>query len=154
MQHAATADIVVMAAAVADYTPTVVAGQKVAKADGDLTLVLRRTPDILKALGQRRAASGGPAVLVGFAAETEDVVARARRKLELKQVDLIVANDVSRVDAGFDVDSNAVTLVSQSGTEDVPLQSKARIAAVILDRAEQLLLVRRAVPPTPDPLKV
>ena len=154
MQHAATADIVVMAAAVADYTPTVVAGQKVAKADGDLTLVLKRTPDILKALGQRRAASGGPAVLVGFAAETEDVVASARRKLERKQVDLIVANDVSRPDAGFDVDTNAVTLVSQGGAEDVPLQSKARIAAVILDRAEQLLLVRRAAPPTPDPLKV
>lgn len=145
LQRADTADIVVMAAAVADYTPAVVAAQKVAKSDGDLTLVLRRTPDILKAIGERRVASGGPAVLVGFAAETEDVVARARRKLERKQVDLIVANDVSRADAGFDVDTNAVTLVSQRGTEDLPLQSKARVAAAILDRVEQMLLERRAV---------
>ncbi|MEQ1730037.1 MAG: bifunctional phosphopantothenoylcysteine decarboxylase/phosphopantothenate--cysteine ligase CoaBC, partial [Vicinamibacterales bacterium] len=94
LQHSAGADVVVMAAAVADYTPVVVAAQKVAKSDDDLTLVLKRTPDILKALGERRAATGGPAVLVGFAAETENVVASARRKLERKHVDLIVANDV------------------------------------------------------------
>lgn len=147
MQHAGGADIVVMAAAVADYTPALVAGQKVAKTDGDLTLVLKRTPDILKSLGERRAVGGGPAVLVGFAAETEDVVASARRKLERKRVDLIVANDVSRVDAGFDVDTNEVTLVSQTGAEAVPLQSKAGIAAVILDRIEQMLLARRASTP-------
>lgn len=147
-QHAAGADVVVMAAAVADYTPAVVSEQKVAKSDGDLTLVLKRTPDILRAIGERRAASGGPAVLVGFAAETEDVVASARRKLEGKHVDLIVANDVSRADAGFDVDTNEVTLVSQAGAEAVPLQSKARIAAVILDRVEQLLLARRAATPS------
>ncbi len=144
LQHAASADIVVMAAAVADYTPAVVAEQKVAKSDGDFTLVLKRTPDILKSLGERRAASGGPAVLVGFAAETQDVVASARRKLEQKHVDLIVANDVSRSDAGFDVDMNEVTLVSQGEAESVPLQSKARIAAAILDRVEQLLIERRA----------
>ena len=147
MQHADGADIVVMAAAVADYTPMVVAAQKVAKSDGDLTLVLKRTPDILKALGERRVASGGPAVLVGFAAETEDVVASARRKLERKHVDLIVANDVSRADAGFDVDTNEVTLVGSTGAEAVPLQSKARIAATILDRVEQMLLERRAAAP-------
>ncbi len=147
MQHAGGAEIVVMAAAVADYTPALVAEQKVAKADGDLTLVLKRTPDILKSLGERRAVSGGPAVLVGFAAETEDVVASARRKLERKRVDLIVANDVSRTDAGFDVDTNEVTLVSQTGAEAVPLQSKAGIAAVILDRVEQMLLARRASTP-------
>ena len=144
LQHADTADVVVMAAAVADYTPSMVASQKVAKADGDLTLVLKRTPDILKALGERRAVSGTPTVLVGFAAETEDVVASARRKLERKQVDLIVANDVSRTDAGFDVDTNEVTLVSRAGAEPVPLQSKARIAAIVLDRVEQLLAARRA----------
>lgn len=135
----ATADAVVMAAAVADYTPQVRADQKVAKADDDLTIVLRRTPDILATLGARRAAGGGPAVLVGFAAETSDVVAKATDKLRRKQVDLIVANDVSRTDAGFDVDTNEVTLVSASGADVVPLQSKVRIAGAVLDRLVTLL---------------
>ncbi len=144
MQHAAGADIVVMAAAVADYMPAVVAEHKVAKLDGDLTLVLKRTPDILMSLGERRAAVGGPAVLVGFAAETQDVVASARRKLERKHADLIVANDVSRADAGFDVDTNEVTIVSPTGAETVPLQSKALVAAALLDRIERLLLDQRA----------
>lgn len=143
LRHAASADVVVMAAAVADYTPALVADQKVPKTDGDLTLVLRRTPDILATLGERRAAAGGPSVLVGFAAETTDVVASARRKLERKQADLIVANDVSRADAGFEVETNEVTLVSHEATELVPLQPKARIAAIILDRVEQLLLARQ-----------
>ncbi|MEQ1911792.1 MAG: phosphopantothenoylcysteine decarboxylase, partial [Vicinamibacterales bacterium] len=89
-----------------------------------------------------RASSGGSTVLVGFAAETENVLERAAEKLRAKQVDLIVANDVSRRDAGFDVDSNEVTLVSEQGTEAIPLQSKARVAAVILDRVEQLLSTR------------
>ena len=137
------ADAVVMAAAVADYAPQARAEQKVAKADGDLTIVLRRTPDILATLGARRAAGGGPAVLVGFAAETSDVVARASDKLRRKQVDLIVANDVSRTDAGFDVDTNEVTLVSASGADVVPLQSKARIAGAVLDRLVALLQQKR-----------
>jgi len=77
LERASRQDVVIMAAAVADYTPEVRAGQKVRKGDGDLTLVLRRTPDILKAVGERRGSSGSPAVLVGFAAETEDVLARA-----------------------------------------------------------------------------
>ena len=140
LARSADADIVVMAAAVADYTLEAPAAQKVPKGEGAMTLVLTRTPDILKALGERRADSGRPAVLVGFAAETERVVARATEKLRAKQADLIVANDVSRGDAGFDVDTNEVTLVTATGAEAVPLQSKARIAAIILDRIEQLLL--------------
>jgi phosphopantothenoylcysteine decarboxylase/phosphopantothenate--cysteine ligase len=79
-------------------------------------------------------------VLVGFAAETRDVVAYAQDKLKQKGVDLIVANDVSRTDAGFDVDTNAVTLVSSSGVEELPLQAKSAVAAQILDRVEQLLI--------------
>ncbi len=137
------ADAVVMAAAVADYTPAVRADQKMAKSDADLTLVLTRTPDILKELGARRAATGAPAVLIGFAAETTDVIARATAKLQAKQVDLIVANDVSRADAGFDVEANEVTLVTAEGTERVPLQSKSRVASVILDRVERLLEARQ-----------
>lgn len=136
-------DAVVMAAAVADYTPQVRAEQKVAKSAGDLTIVLRRTPDILATLGARRAAGMGPAVLVGFAAETSDVVAKATDKLRRKQVDLIVANDVSRADAGFDVDTNEVTLVSEAGAEAVPLQSKTRIAGAVLDRLGALLRQKR-----------
>lgn len=147
LAHVDNADAVVMAAAVADYTPQARAEQKVAKADGDLTIVLRRTPDILATLGARRAAGGGPAVLVGFAAETSDVVAKATDKLRRKQVDLIVANDVSRSDAGFDVDTNEVTLVSASGADVVPLQSKARIAGAVLDRLVTLLQQTRGTVP-------
>jgi phosphopantothenoylcysteine decarboxylase / phosphopantothenate---cysteine ligase len=144
-------DVVVMAAAVADYTPADRAAQKVPKGGETLTLVLKRTPDILGDLGQRRVAKGGGPVLVGFAAETENVVANASAKREKKHVDLIVANDVSRSDAGFDVDTNAVTIVGADGAEPLPLQSKSRVAAEILNRVEKLLAVRGAVlsgPPT------
>jgi phosphopantothenoylcysteine decarboxylase/phosphopantothenate--cysteine ligase len=138
MERAANADAVIMAAAVADYTPERVADQKVRKGADTVTLVLKRTPDILADLGAMRGADGG-AVLVGFAAETEDVVTRAREKLRAKRADLIIANDVSRSDAGFDVDTNAVTIVSPDGAETLPLQSKSRVAAEILDRVERIL---------------
>lgn len=143
MDRSAGADAVVMAAAVADYTPETQAAQKVKKSDEPLTLVLRRTPDILKSLGERRASAGNGPVLVGFAAETANVVEYAREKLRRKKVDLVVANDVSRADAGFEVENNEVTLVGVDSAQRVPLQSKARIAAVILDRVAQLLEARR-----------
>jgi phosphopantothenoylcysteine decarboxylase / phosphopantothenate---cysteine ligase len=142
--RAATADVVVMAAAVADYTPVARAAQKVSKDSDTLTLTLKRTTDILSELGQQRLKSGSGPILVGFAAETEDVVNRAGAKREAKRVDLIVANDVSRADAGFDVDTNAVTIVGPDGPGDVvtlPLQSKSRVAMAILDRVEKLVAV-------------
>jgi len=139
MSRADAVDVVIMAAAVADYMPAARAAQKVQKAEGDLTITLTRTPDILADLGARRLKAGRGPVLVGFAAETEEVITRARQKRERKHVDLIVANDVSRRDAGFDVDTNAVTLVSAEGTDDVPLQSKRNVAAAIIDRIERLL---------------
>src|SRR4051812_11103606 len=142
MSRAGEMDVVVMAAAVADYTPVDRAPQKVAKEGDTLTLVLRKTADILGELGQRRLARSGGPLLVGFAAETEDVVAHATAKRERKHADLIVANDVSRHDAGFDVDTNAVTIVGASGAETLPLQSKTRVAAEILDRVERLLTAR------------
>jgi phosphopantothenoylcysteine decarboxylase/phosphopantothenate--cysteine ligase len=142
MARAGDADVVVMAAAVADYAPAEKAGQKVAKSGDTLTLVLKKTPDILGELGQRRMAKGGGPLLVGFAAETEDVVAHATAKREKKHADLIVANDVSRADAGFDVDTNAVTIVGPTGAETLPLQSKSRVAAEILTRVERLLSTR------------
>ena len=142
VSRAGDMDVVVMAAAVADYAPAERAEQKVAKAGDTLTLVLRKTPDILGELGRRRSAKGGGPLLIGFAAETEDVVAHATAKREGKHADLIVANDVSRADAGFDVDSNAVTIVGPTGAEALPLQSKSRIAAQILNRVEGLLSAR------------
>ena len=104
-----------------------------------MTIVLKRTPDILGDLGTRRLASGHGPLLVGFAAETEDLVGRATEKLRKKHVDLIVANDVSRSDAGFDVDTNAVTIIGAAGPENVPLQSKNGVAAEVLNRVERLL---------------
>lgn len=147
--HAGTADVVVMAAAVADYTPAGgAAAQKVAKEEGDLGLRLVRTRDILADLGAWRGDRRVP-VLVGFAAETDEVVAKARAKRARKRVDLIVANDVSRADAGFEVATNAATLVAADGEEDVPLQAKTTLAARILDRVEALLKGVAAVSPTP-----
>jgi phosphopantothenoylcysteine decarboxylase/phosphopantothenate--cysteine ligase len=131
------ADIVVMAAAVADYTPHRRAG-KIEKSDGPMSLELVRTADILAEVGRLRGGAGAP-VLVGFAAESGDPVARAREKLVRKNADLIVANDISRPDAGFDTDTNAVTLVTRDGDEAVALASKAEIASVILDRAGRML---------------
>lgn len=136
------ADVVVMAAAVADYTPSQgSAAQKIAKTDGGLTLSLRRTPDILAEISRRRGARERP-LLVGFAAETTDVVDKARAKLTAKKLDLIVANDVSRPDAGFGVDTNAATILASDPSEPdetVPLGTKRALARVILTRVERLL---------------
>ena len=152
MARADEADVVVMAAAVADYTPVRRAEQKIAKGNGGegdtLTLTLRRTPDILAALGQRRIAKGRGPILVGFAAETEQVVARAAAKRERKHADLIVANDVSRKDAGFDVDTNAVTIIGPEGAEPLPLQRKSQLAGQILNRIEKLLAARAVASPS------
>ena len=133
------ADAVIMAAAVADYTPT--AGPligKLHKEEGNLTVNLRRTPDILGELGRRRAGEAVP-ILVGFAAETSDVVERARQKLVAKQLDLVVANDVAQPDTGFACDTNAASLVTADGVEEVPLVTKRALGAMILDRIEALI---------------
>jgi phosphopantothenoylcysteine decarboxylase / phosphopantothenate---cysteine ligase len=138
MARAAAQDAVIMAAAVADYTLDA-APQKIAKSEGPLVLTLARTRDILADLGAMPERQSGRPVLVGFAAETHDVISHARAKLARKKVDLIVANDVSRSDAGFEVETNAVTIVSASEATEVPLQSKADVAARILDAMEPLL---------------
>ena len=147
VMHAAPgADVVVMAAAVADYTPARPASEKIPKTDAPMTLTLERTRDILGDLAElpSRSASGTP-VLVGFAAETGDAVARARAKRVRKNVDLIVANDVSQPDAGFDVETNAVTIIGEDAEQPVPVQSKQQVAALILDRVERLLRTRHTV---------
>jgi len=139
MSRACDVDIAIMAAAVADYAPDRRAEQKVPKAGESMTLVLRQTPDILGDLGHRRLASGKGPLLVGFAAETDNVIVKATEKRARKHIDLIVANDVSRADSGFDVETNAVTIVGADGAESLPLQTKTRVAAEILDRVEKLL---------------
>jgi phosphopantothenoylcysteine decarboxylase/phosphopantothenate--cysteine ligase len=149
MRGAVEADAVIMAAAVADYTPgDGPRPQKIAKESETITLTLTRTTDILAALGRWRGGRLRP-VLIGFAAETRDVVERARAKLEAKGVDLIVANDVSGTDAGFDAETNAATLVAPGGTTDVPLQSKRDVARVIVDRLRSMLFERE----TPDAVR-
>src|SRR5262245_477454 len=146
MARAGAVDIAIMAAAVADYSPAHRNEQKVPKGGESMTLVLSKTPDILGDLGYRRLASGKGPLLVGLAAEAENVVTKAIEKRERKHADLIVANDVSRKDAGFDVETNAVTIVSASGAETLPLQTKVRVAAEILDRVEKLLDGTRTAP--------
>jgi phosphopantothenoylcysteine decarboxylase/phosphopantothenate--cysteine ligase len=138
-QHAGDADVVVMAAAVADYTPDKgrTAG-KIEKEDGALDLRLVRTPDILTDLSRARGTAALP-VLIGFAAESGDPKTRGRAKLVRKNVDLIVANDISRSDAGFDSDANAVTIIATDGDTEIPLAPKSEVAAAILDRAEAIL---------------
>jgi phosphopantothenoylcysteine decarboxylase / phosphopantothenate---cysteine ligase len=138
-QHAPAADVVIMAAAVADYTPVPgPAPGKLAREAETMDLRLAKTPDILGELGEVRGGNARP-VLVGFAAEIGPPGDRARRKLAAKHVDLIVANDVSRPDAGFDVDFNAVTLIGADGEHALPLQAKRDVARAILDRVETLL---------------
>ncbi|CAN5866561.1 bifunctional phosphopantothenoylcysteine decarboxylase/phosphopantothenate--cysteine ligase CoaBC [soil metagenome] len=137
MTHAAGAAIVVMAAAVADYAPRERARGKLEKSDTPMSLDLVRTADILADLGARKTPAGP--VLVGFAAESGDPAHRGREKLRRKNADMIVANDISRTDAGFDADANTVTLVTADGDEPVALAPKGQIAGVILDRAEQIL---------------
>src|SRR5688572_8195668 len=144
ISRALQADVVIMAAAVADYAPATIADQKIHKNQETVTLTLVRTPDILAELGRIRAGKERP-LLVGFAAETTEVVASARRKQRDKGVDLIVANDVSRSDAGFEVDTNEVTLISAAGEESLPLQSKRSIAGKVIDRIEAILQSRTAV---------
>jgi phosphopantothenoylcysteine decarboxylase/phosphopantothenate--cysteine ligase len=142
MRQVQGADAVVMAAAVADYTPEGgTAAAKMGKSDGPLTLTLVRTPDILADLGRARGAATTP-VLVGFAAETGDPRPRARQKLASKQIDLIVANDVSRAGAGFDTETNAAVLIAADGEVETPMQLKSELASTILDRVEALLASR------------
>jgi phosphopantothenoylcysteine decarboxylase/phosphopantothenate--cysteine ligase len=126
------ADYVFGAAAVADYTPTDPSDSKRKKEEGDLVLHLRRTPDILKTVGDHRRPDQ---VLVGFALETDNGLDNARRKLEEKHLDWIVLNNPTEEGAGFGPSTNRVTLLSRNGTtEDLPLMSKADVADTLLDR--------------------
>jgi len=136
---------------VADYRPEAVAPQKIKKHDAGLALHLVRTPDILSAVAAQRGAGCRLKAVVGFAAETRDVLENAREKLARKRLDLIVANDVSAADSGFEVDTNRVTLLDASGgVQTLPLMSKAAVAEQIIDR---LVAMLKPQPPIDAPQK-
>jgi phosphopantothenoylcysteine decarboxylase/phosphopantothenate--cysteine ligase len=132
-------DVVVMAAAVADFRPVTSANRKIKKEGGVPEIVLEPTTDILAVLGERKHPGQ---TIVGFAAETDDVVPNARGKLDRKDADLIVANDVSAPDAGFEHDTNAVVIVSRNTTTPVALRDKRAIAHAVFDA---VIETRRAV---------
>lgn len=133
MEHCEKQDIIIQAAAPADYRVEHIADQKIKKQSGEpFTLTLVENPDIAKAVGQRKQPGQ---VLVGFAAETQNVLANAQSKLEKKNLDLIVANDVTAEGAGFGVDTNIVTLITKAGSTPLPKMSKREVADRILDQA-------------------
>lgn len=133
-------DLVVKSASVADYRPKLVHDQKMKKKDGDLVIELERTIDILKTLGERKTSQ----VLVGFAAETENVEEYAKQKLEKKNADMIVANNVSVKGAGFGSDTNIVTMFKRDGSKiELPILSKHDVAKEILSESAKLLAERR-----------
>ena len=131
MSRAEAADVVIMAAAVADFRPKAPPDRKIKKDDGVPEIVLEPTHDFLVDLGRRKRLGQ---VLVGFAAETDDVLANAAAKLRRKGLDLIVANDVSAPGVGFEHDTNEVTILGSDGEQtDVPLSGKREVAEAVLD---------------------
>jgi len=139
LERAADANIVVMAAAVADYRPAAAQEKKIKRGEGSFTLELEPTPDILAELGRERPRGDARRVLVGFAAETDHMAENARQKLSRKGADMIVANDVTREGAGFDSDTNIVTLFLRDGREiPLPKMDKLEVANRILDRVLEI----------------
>jgi phosphopantothenoylcysteine decarboxylase/phosphopantothenate--cysteine ligase len=136
----AEANVLLMAAAVADYRPAETALQKIKKGEGERTLRLERTPDVLESVAAQRSETGSPDVVVGFAAESQDLVVNARAKLAAKGLDLIVANDITAKDAGFGAETNRVVILDREGSaEELPLMRKGAVAEAILDRVVPLL---------------
>ena len=133
-ENAMDADALVMAAAVADYRPAVVAADKMKKKDGELTLALERTQDILAWVGEHKPEK---LFVCGFSMETKDLLQNSTAKLHKKKMDMIVANNVKVAGAGFGVDTNVVTLITQDTVEELPLQSKDEVAMRIADKIAQ-----------------
>ena len=130
--HSPNADMIFKAAAVADYTPIGYSDDKVKKKDGDLSIPLKRTTDILQYLGQHRRPGQ---VICGFSMETRDMLENSRAKLEKKNVDMICANNLKVAGAGFGTDTNVITLITRDGIEELPLLSKEEAASRILSSA-------------------
>ncbi len=142
-QAAINADVLIMAAAVADFRPATVATQKIKKSDDNqtgITLELARTEDILLTVKSLRQQSGYPRCVVGFAAESHDLLTNAASKLERKGLDFIVANDITAADAGFEVETNRVTILDAAGGRtSYDLLSKTQVGQVIVERVSEIL---------------
>jgi phosphopantothenoylcysteine decarboxylase / phosphopantothenate---cysteine ligase len=137
-------DALVMAAAVADFRPAQPASHKIKKSGGIPQIQLESTEDILGVVARQRIDSGWPRLVVGFAAESDDLLVNAVAKLEAKRLDLIVANDISATDAGFGVDTNRVTLLTANGqSEALPLMTKEEVAEILMQRVQELLVMSR-----------
>jgi phosphopantothenoylcysteine decarboxylase/phosphopantothenate--cysteine ligase len=141
MDHLDSSTVVIKAAAVADYRPSFRSSRKIKKGVGGLDLQLERNPDIILEVGRKK----GNRILVGFAVETENLVENARDKLKKKNMDIIVANDVTKEGAGFGYDTNIIKIIGADGKiENVPLMSKMEIADRILDRVKKIITGRKS----------
>ena len=135
-EAAPESDFIFKAAAVADYTPAEYADDKMKKKDGDLSIPLKRTTDILKYLGENRKAGQ---VICGFSMETQNMLENSRAKLTKKKVDMICANNLKQAGAGFGVDTNVITLITGTDVTELPLLTKEDAANAILDKALTLI---------------
>ena len=136
-EHASTQDIIIKAAAVADYTPVTTADEKIKKKDGDMSIPLKRTEDILKYLGENKPDGQ---FICGFSMETENMLENSRAKLERKNADMIVANNLKTAGAGFGTDTNVVTLITKDNVKELEIMSKNDVANVILDNIISYIL--------------
>ncbi len=128
------ADALIMAAAVADFRPIHAEAQKIKKGGGIPEIKLEPTEDILKLVAKAKGKSGFPVLTIGFAAESQDLLENAREKLAAKSLDLIIANDITRSDAGFEVDTNAITMIDKKGrAQSLPTLTKTEVAEKIMD---------------------
>ncbi len=140
LMYAEDSDLIIKAAAVADYTPIEMAAQKIKKSEGEFQLTLKRTQDILKTIGERNREDQ---VVCGFAMETEQLLEHARAKLESKHADMIVANDLREHGAGFGIDTNRVTVLTAQGEESLPIMRKEELAYALLERCLTILKEKR-----------
>ncbi|MBR4509284.1 MAG: bifunctional phosphopantothenoylcysteine decarboxylase/phosphopantothenate--cysteine ligase CoaBC [Ruminococcus sp.] len=134
-EHLGESDIIVKAAAVADYTPVTVADNKIKKSDGDMSIPLKRTTDILAYIGEHKRAGQ---IVCGFSMETENVIENSRKKLTKKNCDMICANSVKKAGAGFGTDTNIITMITSDNDEELELMSKFDAANIILDKIKTL----------------
>ncbi len=128
-------DVIIMSAAVADYTPATVANNKIKKTDNDLSIELKRTNDILKYVGENKKDNQ---VLVGFSMETENLIENSKKKLEKKNADMICANSINEKNTGFGVDTNKITLIKKDGIKELPFSTKSDLANLILDEIKNI----------------
>ena len=140
LMYVEDSDLIIKAAAVADYTPIEMAAQKIKKSEGEFQLTLKRTQDILKTIGERKREDQ---VVCGFAMETEQLLEHARAKLESKHADMIVANDLREHGAGFGIDTNRVTVLTAQGEESLPIMRKEELAYALLERCLTILKEKR-----------